>query len=821
MNRLWQELRLGARSLGRSPGLTLVAVFMLALGIGVTSSVLIVIDAVILERLPYRDPERLVLLEGIRRQGAEIEDWMVSYLDFLDWRAQSRTLEDLAAHTPAHAFHLRTAGETEHVTGEMASAGYFRLLGIEPVAGRVFTAEEDRAPGSHRVTVLGHDFWRQRFGQDPGVLGREINLDGESYQVIGVMPPGFRGLTDEADLWIPLAMASTVLTRQHLEMREFSFLAAAARLRPGVTVEQAQREMDTLTGRLERDYPGTNRGVGVRLTSLREVWFGDLRPGLFTLLGGALLVLLIAQGNVANLLLVRAVGRQREMAIRAALGASRRRLVWQLLAESVLLALLGCVLGLLIAHWTTGLLVAASAFDFRSFLDFSLGGRVVALVAVLTLVSGAVFGLVPAWTVSQTRPGSVLSDGGKGSAGPGRRRFRSALVVAEVALALILSVGAGLLVQGFRALQDKDLGFQPENLLTLRLDMNGEAWQSMDARRLLARQLLDQVRSAPGVESVALVGPGMPTDDWYGVPFTFEDRYDVSEDGTLQLPRHHVSPGFFAHLGIPVLKGREFTDADTNPEAPVVLISEGVERRVWPGGGDPIGKRLKFGRLDGPATWFTIVGVVGAVEHGGIKGMEWLGPDIYFPFLQSPPRFNFVVNFLIRPAPGIAVESLTSTVRQRLRSVAPDLPVYDVRTMEDRLGGQLARDRFLLLLMGLFAWIALLLAAIGLYAVTSYDVRQSTREIGIRLALGAGRLQVLAAAAGRSIRLAVLGFLLGLGVALLLARLLRNFLEGLGEADPLTLAAVGLLLLVVVLGASTLAARRVLRIEPTETLRLE
>jgi putative ABC transport system permease protein len=812
------DLRSGLRSLRRSPAYAAFVALILALGIGATSAIVSVMSAVLLHGLPYQDPERLVLLSGTRARGGAVDTVPISWVDFEDWRRAPGPFSGLAAWGDPQSFNLLTGAGSEHVSGELVSGGYFRVLGIEPVAGRLFTAEEASPPGGHRVVLLGHDLWRSAFGGDPEVVERELILNGESYRIVGVLPPGFRGLTDGAQIWIPAALASELLAPELLTLRRYRWLSAVGRLRPGVSTAQAQAGLDAVTRRLAAEFPDTNEGVGARVTPLADAWFGDLRLGLFFLLGGAALVLLVSSINIAGLQLGRALSRRREISIRSALGAGPGRLVRELLAESLLLALLGCAAGLVLAAWALRLLVRTGAVQFKSFLAIGLDPLALGITVLVSVLCGLGFGLAPAWMAARADLSGVLREGGKGTTS-GRGRARSALIVAEIGLALALLIVAGLMVQGFRTLRGSDLGFTARDLLTLRIYLEEEKYAGEAAVRGLARELAGRLRTVPGVGTVALEGPGLPTDDWFGADFALEDPPpDLQEENKTLLLLHHVTPGYFATLGIPLREGRDFGPEDGESGAPVVIVSEALARRAWPGGA--LGRGLRPFR-DPEAPWARVVGVVADVRHRGLAPATVPAPDIYFPLLQRPAFSPPVLNFLVRPAPGVEPASLAPALRNEIREAAPALPVYDVATLEERLDRQAARPRFLVVLMGLFAGIALLLAAIGLYGVMSNAVGEATRAIGVRMALGAARGDVLRWVLGRAAVLALAGIALGVGASLALTRILTSVLYGVSATDPLTFAGTALTLLGVALFASALPALRAIRVDPAVVLRTE
>lgn len=807
-----QNTRFALRRLAHNPGFTLAAVLTLALGLGATSAIFSVIRAALLRPVPYEDPERLVLLTGTQRGEEGTQRWPIAYFDFVDWRSQTTAFESMAAMSDhPESFNLSGTGEPERVSGEMASAGYFELLGIEPVLGRTFSPEEDKLGAGRRVAILGHGLWKRRFGGDREIVGKPLFLNGEKYSIIGVLPEGFKGMNDQSEVWLPLTLTAQVYSADLIEERFIRWLSAVGRLKPEATLAQAQGELDRITADLEKKYPQSNEGYGVQGAPLTEAWFGELRTALLTLFGAAAFVLLIACTNVANLLLAQAARREREIAIRAAMGASRKRLAGQLLTESLVLATLGCVGGLLLARWGTDALVAASAVKLRSFVRIELDPLVVTTIAALAVLCGLLFGMMPAWSASRQDQLTALKEGGRGATS-GRRRFQNALVVAEVALALVLLVGAALMVQSFRNLRQTDLGFATDGVLTLRADLKGKQY-TKEVQQALTLQYLEKIRSVPGVATVAIAGPTLPGDDWWAMDVVFENR--PPEDRPI-LPYHAVTPDYFKAMGIPLLQGRNFT-FDDKGQPPVVVIGKALADRVWPGE-NPIGKRMKSpGPPGANRPWWTVVGVVGDASHHGLDPkLKRPGPDIYMPLFQlnqTDPIFNFIVR-----SDGIDPDRLAPSVREAVLAVTPTLPVYDVATLEERIGRQAGGARFLALLMTLFAVLALGLAAVGIYGVISYSVTQRRREIGLRMAVGARRSDVLRLILGQTVTLAVLGVVLGALAAFALRGVVASRLEGVEPANPLMLALAALVLLGVAAMAGLLPARSAARTDPVVTL---
>ncbi len=820
MTSLLHDLRTGLRFLGRTPALTTIAVLTLMLGAGAISSVLIVINAVLLQPLPYEEPEELQLISGTMKRGETLEEWPLSYLDLSDLRERNRVFEQLVMVTDSRSLNLWVeGGETRIVGVEMVSAEYFELLGAQPLHGRFFLPEEDDAPGASPVVVLSHELWQRRYGGDPAALGGTLYLDDLGFTILGVLPAEFRGVDDETEAWIPISMA-TMLGSHYLETRELRWLSAIGRLRDGVGREEAQQELDRITRQLEEEHPEVNYHLGARATPLREAWFGELRTPLFMLLGAAAFVLLIVLTNLANLQLVRAMERQKEVTLRLALGARRIDVIRQLLTESVLLALFGAAAGLLFAHLFTGAFIASSGLTLRSFVAIRIDPSLVAVVLVVLAFCGLVFGLWPALLVSDVSLAQALKEGGRQASSSRRRNyFQNALCVAEMALAVSLLVGAGLMIKGFERHTRQDLGFQSEHLLSMTINLTRDRYATDEPVRSLVRRAVEELGALPGVRSVALAGPGMPAGDWIGGYVSLADRavFD-NPDGTILVSRHHVSPGYFSTLGIPLLGGRDVSFQDDTDSENAAVVSQTLAERLWPGK-DGIGERLKLGSLDSPYPWVTVVGVAGDVRHEGLGSIERPGPDVYFALQQLVPRTPRLLHVLVRTETPPA--RLVAALRQRFASLAPGLGTYDVATMEERLARQSSGGRFMVLLVNGFALTALALATVGIYGILSYSVTQRVREIGIRMALGAKAGDVSWQLLYHVGRLAALGTGLGLLLAWVLTRLLTSRLYGVSPLDPFVLVAAPLLLLAVAFVASYFPARRASRLTPMAVLREE
>lgn len=811
MQSLWQDLRYGVRMLLKTPGFALVAIFTLALGIGANTAIFTVVNALLLRPLPYPEAERLVVVNTtMRRETVEVR--ATSYPDFVDWRDQNTVFEQIAARV-INSFSLLGDGEPERVNGELVSANYFSLLGVQVARGRTFLPEEDRTPATHRVAVVGYGLWQRRYGGNPKLVGQTIQLSDGNYTVVGIMPEGFRGISDQAELWLPMMMISSARETRDLQTRDQRWHSAIARLKPGVSLQQAQAELDTIARRLEQTYPDSNANRGVLVAPLHEQLFGSMQLMLWILLGAVGCVLLVACANVANLLLQRAATRQKETAIRLALGATPRRLIRQLLTESLLLAVSGGVLGMLVALWCMDFLVALSPVTFPSFVKLTLDARVLGFSLLISVLTGVLFGLAPALQAARPALNEVLKDGGRGtSGGLGRSRLLGSLVVAEIALALVLLIGAGLMIRSLQHLQAVDPGFDSAQLLTLRFSLPAQKYHSEQAATF-NQQLRERLQTLPGVQAVALSSDLPLSGNTSAGPVELEGQSVVPAGSEIRMYRHRVTPGFFATLSIRLVKGRDFT-ADDHAQAPkVIIVSESLAQRYWPGQ-DPIGKRLREHGSDNP--WWSIVGVAAEVKYRGLPQNPNADPDVYFPLLQRPTN-NLSLAVRVEADPA----GLINAIRSELQKLDPDLPVFSVTTMAQQVARQTTQARFSTWLLSIFGGLALVLAAVGIYSVMAYAVEQRTHEIGIRLALGAKTGDVLKLVIGQGMKLALLGVALGVGAALALTQLLTRLLFGVAAADPLTYAVIAVALASVALLACWLPARRATRVDPLVALRYE
>jgi putative ABC transport system permease protein len=801
MNSLWQDLRYGARMLWKQPGFTLIAVLTLALGIGATSTIFSFVNGILLRPLPYQDPARLVLLDetSSKRGGS----FGVSFPNFLDWRAQNQVFTSIAAYGNG-GYTLTGSGEPEQLSGGQISYDTFEILGVAPILGRSFHAEEDQ-PDQDQVVILSYGLWQRRFGAKPEIIGQTISLNNRPRTVIGVMPPGFK-FPELSDLWVPLALDTKRWTRND------HGLASVARLKDGVTLTQAQADIDAVARRIEEQNPVTNEGMGVKLEGLRSGLTSDYRTSLPLLLGVVGMVLLIACANVANLLLARATVRRKEIAVRAALGASRSVLFRQLLVESLLLGALGGAFGLALAWWGLDLVLAAIPIDFPFWMKFNLDWRVIGFTSGVALLTGLIFGTAPALQASRVNLNEALKEGGRSGGSAGRHRLRSLLVVVEVALSLVLLIGAGLMMRSFLRLQQVNPGFNPEHLLTARVSLPGARYDKPEKRQAFFQQFLERASTLPGVQAVGGTS-NMPLRGWWGRSLTVEG-FPVLSVGQAPMIFHNViTPNYFRAMGIPLLAGRDFTKNDTRDTLKVTIIDERLAREYWPNE-SPLGKRIRFGPPEDNEPWHTIVGVVGEVKQESLDLAR--RRSVYLPHGEiSIGGLTLAVRATADP------ESLAATLRRELKAVDPELPLTQVLTMNEILSRSIWQPRLYAILFGVFATLALLLAAVGIYGVMSYAVTQRIHEIGVRLALGAQSGDLLRLVLGRGMKLVALGLAAGLVSAFGLTKLMQTLLFNINASDPLTFAVIALLLTLVALLACYIPARRATKVDPLVALRCE
>lgn len=802
METVWQDLRYSARMLLKHRAFTIIAVLTLSLGIGANTSIFTIVNAVLLRPFPYRAPEELVIVgEGVPRGS-------VSYPNFADWRDDRKVFAAASASRSNESYNFAGAGEPERLQGQLVSAGFLTLLGVTPVVGRDFVADDDR-PGATPTVILSYGFWNRRFGNDQSIIGKPITLNNQSYTVVGVTPQDFQ-FAMPADVTVPIGLSAERFKTRGADPG----ISVVARLKPNTSQQQAETELNVVYARLEQQYPESNTGRRAVLTPLHETFVGDARQPLLILLGAVGLVLLIACANVANLLLVRASTRKREISVRVALGANRSRIVRQLLTESLMLSLIGAVLGILFAHWGTSFITSQLPDGIPRLAEANVDLRVLGFTLAVSTITGLLFGLAPALQASRLNLTDALKEGDRGSAG-GRQRLRSVLVVSEVALTLTLLVGAGLLIQSFRRVLQVDPGFEAQNLLTMQVSVNNP-----DGNQVVGffNQLQENVRRLPGVKSVA-ISNGLPLGVANHPTFFIQGR-PLPEKGKEQgAVRYTVSPDYFQTMGIELLKGRMFNPQETPATPLVMVIDEALAAHFQDE--DPIGKRISQSTSGTPS--YEIVGVVRHVEQYTLDGQAARTPQFYLNFNQIPadrwPGMVRRINVLTRT--DVEPTSLTGAVRGQIAALNKDQAVFNVRTMDEIVSQSVAPRRFSMLLLTAFAVVALVLASIGIYGTLSYTVAQRTREIGLRMTLGAQTGNVLRLVIAQGMRLALVGVVLGLVAALALTRTMKTLLFGVSATDPVIFVAFSVLLALVALLACWLPARRATKVNPLEALRYE
>ncbi|HEY6290986.1 MAG TPA: ABC transporter permease [Terriglobia bacterium] len=815
MGNLLQDLRYGLRVLAKNPGFTIVAALTLALGIGANTAIFSLVDAVILRPLPYPDPEQLVGLGQWRNQKGEgYIQTGVSAPNIADIAKEKQVFQEVG-YCRWSGFNITEGNRPESVNGIKASVGLLPMFGVQPLMGRFFTSDEMQ-PGHDQAAIIGHGLWKRRYGSDPAILGRTIDLDERRYTIVGVMPATFRFTWDqEMDVFVPLALPPEEVSEAGRSTSRD--LQTQARLQPGVSVEQAQAAMDTLAENLAEEYPDANKGWGIKVEPLHDAYHRQMQTPLLIISGAVLLVLLIACANVANLLLARATGRRREVAIRVAIGATRRRLVTQLLTESVLLAAIGGGLGLLLAYAGDRLLTLELTryhrFSVPNASVIDVDWRVLVFSLGITLATGIIFGLAPALAASKTDLNESLKEGGVNTTTEsGRRRLRNSLVVSEMALALVLLTGAGLLIRTFLRLVDVDLGIDPTNVVTMEISLPHYKYASATQQTLFFRQLLQRVSSTPGVKSAGIEQPGSD------VFFQPEGQPPAAPGQEPTAGFNVVTPGDFSAMGIALVAGREFSESDTEGTTPVAMISEIVARRYWPRS-NPVGShvtilaRVYSGQSAGTAQSLEIVGVV-----KDRRGYDLWEPraDVYVPFEQHPvPAVYLDIRTAVPPM------SVVPAVRDAVLALDKEQPLNDVRMLSDMVAQTYGALRFPMTLVWIFAAVALVLSAVGIFGVMSYTVSRRRQEMAIRIALGAGRREVLRLVLREGLGVAMFGVGIGLVVALGLSRVMAGYVYGIRSTDPLTFAGAALLLVIVALLASYIPARRATRVDPVIALRYE
>jgi putative ABC transport system permease protein len=804
---LLHDLRYAARLQRKNPGFTIIAIIALALGIGANTAIFSVVNTVLLRPLPYKDPERLVMVwEDATKSGYPRDTPAAA--NFVDWRDQSQNFEGMAA-IADESFNLTGSGDPERLEGRRVSANMFPLLGVDPQIGRVFTAAEDQ-PGAQRVVVLSYALWQRRFGGDPGIIGQSLTLNGESHVVVGVMPARFQFPSSDDQAWVPIA-----LTQQEAGNRNRHYLEVVGRLRPGVSLAQAQSEMSTIAARLQQQYPQSNAELGAVVQPLQEHLVGDIKPALLVLLGAVGLVLLIACANVANLLLARAAVRQKEIAVRVALGAKRSRLIRQFLTESVLLSTLGGVVGLAIAYGGLILLKAFIPENISQAREISIDLKVLAFTFLVSVATGLIFGLAPAIQAARFNQIDTLKEGGRDAAtGGSGKRLRGLLVTAEVAISLVLLIGAGLLINSFLRLRNVDPGFRTDNLLTMKIVLPEPKYEEMERRSAFYTELVNRVQSLAGVRSAAVTSNLPLYRQGNSISIGIEGQPAPPPGQERIIVTRIISPRYFDTMSIPVLQGRGLTEQDTETTPNVVVISETMARRYWPGE-DAVGKRIAVGRIRKPADWIQVVGVAKDVRQFELNAEP--KPQMYLTYRQAGffDSRDLVVKTDVDPA------SMAATVRKAVWEIDKDQPVSNIQTMDQILADSIARQRFSMLVLAIFAAVALVLAGVGIYGVMSYSVAQRTHEIGIRMALGAQTGAVLKLAVGYGMKLVIAGIAIGLVAAFALTRVMSTLLFGVTATDPTTFTLISLLLIAVAVVASYVPARRATRVNPIIALRYE
>ena len=806
-----RDLRFAFRGLLKRPAFTAIAVVTLGLGIGASTAIFSVVNSVMLRRLPYPNADRIVAIRELNPDKKRIQ---TTGPNFLDWRAQSTVYDHLAAFKRTN-LNLTLADRAERISFAQTSANFFDVFGVGPQVGRLFVPGDEQA-GHAPVVVLSDVLWRRAFGADPGIVGQQISLDAESYTVIGVAPAGFQ-YPDKVELWMPPLKLAPEFNRvvEPTERRGMGYLNVVGLLKPGVSVAQAASEMETITSRLRQQYPATNNRRFNAVLSLHEHLTGESNTMLWLLFGAVMFVLLIACANVANLLLASATSRSKEIAIRVALGASRWRVVRQLLTESAILALAGGALGLALSSWGVTALTKLLPQEFPRLNEIGMDWRVFGFTLGASLLTGFVFGFAPALHISKTDVQEAMKESGRGTAGSARHtRLRHALIIAEVALSVVLLAGAGLLFRSFMRLQAVNAGFTAHQVLTAQVAPAGPKYQDDADSVAFFDQVVERARTIPGVISAGSINT-LPLTGGPTISFSVEGRPVVTPDKLVPTNFRTVSPDYFQTMSIPVMQGRDFTPEDRSGAPRKLLINQALAQRDFPNE-DPVGKRITLGNVDdnNQPIWFEIIGVTANVRSEELR--EEPPPELYFSSKQiSFPKMAVVLRSTVDP------ESLAPALRQIVAEVDRTVPVADVRTMEHIVSESVTQPRFNLFLLGLFGAIALLLSAAGIYGVTAYTVTQRTHEMGIRLALGAQVSDVLKLVLGQGMAVIGIGLVVGLAAALALMRLMRSLLFGVGENDPLTFAAITVVLFLVALLACYVPARRATKVDPLIALRYE
>lgn len=808
MDTFWQDIRYGARMLWKTPGFAFVCILVLALGIGANTAIFSVVNTLLLRPLPYQDSEKILILW----EKAPMMETSVAYPNFLDYRDQNTVFEQIAVFR-RDSFNLTGNAEPERLSGRMVSSSFFKTLRVQPFLGRDFTSEEDR-PGGNPVIILTHGLWQRRFGSDPKIIGKQLLLNDKPFHVIGVAPADFQFLSP-SDLFVPVGQ---FYNEKDWARGNHPGLYVIGRMKPGITIDQVGAEMKTIAAHLSKQYPETNEGRTIIYKTLHDDVVTEVRPSLLVLLGSVGFVLLIACANVANMSLARTASRQKEIAIRTALGAGRLRLIRQVLTETILLGLIGGAFGLLLAVWGIDLLKSLQPENLPRIQEISLDRNVMLFTFLVSLCTGFLFGIFPALQFSKADVNDSLKEGsGRIAGGSMQKRMRYGLVISEFAFALMLLIGAGLMIRSFSRIQGIDPGFKADHLLTMQLAVTVDPGQGDKALRFF--DLVQQrVAALPGVKSAAFSN-GLPFAGSSETSFEIEGRSKSKSGAEYMSVMFVVNPDYFKTMGMQLIKGRLFTQEEKHSSKWVMIIDELFAKKYFPGE-DPIGKRLIAEEGIPP---FEIVGIVNHVKNYGLEGSEPVGPQFYYYLDQIPEKYMY----MIAPYMTLSIRTesdplnLVAAVRNEIYAVDKNQPVYDIQTMEQRMATSIAARQFSMFLLAVFSGLALLLAAIGIYGVISYSVLQRSHEIGIRMALGAGKADVLKMVVGQGMLLAVLGVAVGLILAFVLSRFLASMVFGVSALDPATFMGVTLLLSAVAFLATYIPAKRATRIDPMIALRYE
>ena len=812
MMSFWQDVRYGLRVLGKNPGFTAIAVLTLALGIGANTALFSVVNGVLLNPLPFPNPDQLL---AVYSKTGTFQESSISYPNFLDWQKDNHSFAALSAFR-SDDYNMVGAGEPERVHIHMISAEFFPALGLQPLLGRTFRPEEDQA-GAGPVTILGDGLWKRKFGLSRDVLGKSITLNGKSYTIIGVAQGRITGLSP-TDVYIPIGQWTDPTFR---DRRISMGMNSIGRLKPAVTIEQARADMNRIAENLAAAYPEADKGTGVSLIPLKADVVSNVKGILLVLLGAVSFVLLIACANVANLLLARSTGRTREFAIRAALGASPARVIRQLLTESVLLGIAGGCIGLLLAKLGVRVLLATLATNVPRSEEIALDSHVLFYTLGISVLTGIVFGLIPALKTLRPDTHETLKEGGRGSSGA-RHRAQSVFIVGEMAMAVVLLIGAGLMIRTLSALGNVNPGFDPRNVLTFAISSTSNSAATADQLRAMYRETLRQLESVRGVETVSMMGGSLPMTGDSEVPFWLEGQPKPANDNDMPFALFYlVNPGYHQAMRIPVKRGRSFTDRDDEHSPSVALIDATFARKYFPNQ-DPIGKHLNVGLLDMQPE---IIGVVGHVEHWGLGSRQHqdLQAQLYLPVWQVPDRFWTLLangSGYVARTTGTTGD-ITGAIRHAAEKVVSSAALYDVRPMEEIVSRSISTQRLTMFLLSVFSALALILSAVGIYGVISYLTGQRTHEIGVRVALGASRRDVLQMVLGQGLKITLIGVGIGVVAAFGFTRLITTLIYGVGASDPLTFGAVAILLSAVALFACYIPARRAMCVDPIVALRYE